>query len=405
MVHDQLTRPDGAERYVRAIAATLAQQGYECPILTATGQAERWSAGAVYTIDASEGWRTGRRNLRKLLSILDADDPDLVYIHNTKWFLSPLLVDALIRRIPSVLFVHDVRLICPNQTKIVRSTQALCGRAVGIRCLQGGCCRMGSQSMRHALKDWGTVRWRLAVCRNVNRVIAPSRYVARELLRNGFSPAKVVHLPHFTERKADEAAPASRAGLLWIGRFDDAKGFEFFAHALARLRNVRWHAAVVGDGPYFSEARRLMDRLGLAPRVSFLGTLSDGELDVWYAWTRVVVVTSMLAEAFCLVGIEAMAHGRPVVAFDAAGIWEWLGDGTTGFVVPRGDVDRLGAALQRMLTDTNLAEHLGRSGQALVDRRFRRPQHLESLLATFNDARRDWDASQFRGHEVTSESR
>jgi glycosyltransferase involved in cell wall biosynthesis len=138
------------------------------------------------------------------------------------------------------------------------------------------------------------------------------------------------------------------------------------------------------------EARALVDRLSLTPRISFVGRLSDGELDAWYSRSRVVVVTSMVAESFCMVGIDAMAHGRPVVAFDVGGIREWLEDGVTGFAVSRGDSRALAAAVRRLLAEPGLAERFGEAGRERVDHRFRRATHVAGLLGTLEAARDAW---------------
>jgi glycosyltransferase involved in cell wall biosynthesis len=47
-----------------------------------------------------------------------------------------------------------------------------------------------------------------------------------------------------------------------------------------------------------------------------------------------VVVPSLWPEPFGLVGVEAAAHGVPVVAFDVGGVPEWLIDGVAGHLAP-----------------------------------------------------------------------
>ena len=54
----------------------------------------------------------------------------------------------------------------------------------------------------------------------------------------------------------------------------------------------------------------------------------------------------MWSEPFGLVGLEGMAHAKPVVAFDVGGVSDWLVDGENGFLVPRGDVDAMAAAIK-----------------------------------------------------------
>jgi glycosyltransferase involved in cell wall biosynthesis len=74
-------------------------------------------------------------------------------------------------------------------------------------------------------------------------------------------------------------------------------------------------------------------------------------------------------EPFGLVGLEAMAHGVPVVAFDLGGVREWLDHARNGFAVPEhGD---LATALAEMARDHgNLLKQMGGYGRKMVTERF-----------------------------------
>ena len=93
---------------------------------------------------------------------------------------------------------------------------------------------------------------------------------------------------------------------------------------------------------------------------------------------------SRWAEPFGLVGLEAMAHARPVVAFAVGGIPGWLQDGQTGFLAQPEDVHDLAKQINRLLTDPDLSEKLGRQGRARVPCEFSPEKHLSSLERTFN---------------------
>jgi len=390
LAHGRLSGQGGAERYIREIGAPLAEHGHRLEYLTTQGEAVAdWVNGGIHTIPPSLGWRSGRRKLDELQRILAAAKPDLIYIHNLKAFLSPLLVDALIRSAPSVFFVHDVRLFCPNETKIIPAGGHPCAAPSGIACLKGNCCRLAHETPLEAWRRSAYVLWQLRVCRRAERFVAPSQYIAGELARNGVRPERITVLPYFTERRPPPKPPDPDGAVLWVGRFDGTKGFDSFARMLAALGRESCRAAVVGDGAGLEAARRLVESLGISSRVSFLGRLGDRDLDSWYSRSRIVVLTSMVAESFCMVGVEAMAHGRPVVAFDVGGIREWLEDDATGLAVRPGDISALAAAVRGLLDDPRLAARFGERGRALVDSRFRLSSVLPGLLSTFDEARRE----------------
>ena len=65
-----------------------------------------------------------------------------------------------------------------------------------------------------------------------------------------------------------------------------------------------------------------------------------------------------------------MVLGKPVVGTNAGGLPEVVADGVTGVLVPPGDAQALANAMERVLTDAQLAERLGTAGAARVRESF-----------------------------------
>ena len=99
-----------------------------------------------------------------------------------------------------------------------------------------------------------------------------------------------------------------------------------------------------------------------------------------------VVVPSVWPEPFGIVGIEAMAYGKPVIAFDVGGISEWLEDGKTGFIIKLRDEAALAEKLNLLLQNPNLALRMGTQARESVEKRFVPDIHVERLLSIFNKA-------------------
>jgi spore coat protein SA len=71
-----------------------------------------------------------------------------------------------------------------------------------------------------------------------------------------------------------------------------------------------------------------------------------------------------------LAAIEAMASGTPVVASRLGGLAEVVVDGETGFLVEPGDSEELGARLEALLADSQLARRMGEAARRMVLERY-----------------------------------
>jgi len=155
-----------------------------------------------------------------------------------------------------------------------------------------------------------------------------------------------------------------------VGRIDPEKGIDLVVKAVAALTGpaARAHLVVVGSpgfdsGAYLEGLKAEAGRL-LGDRARFVGRIEDipttlRSLDV--------VVNASKAEPFGLGVLEAQATGVPVVATRSGGVTDFLTDGDNCLLVPIGDAAAMAAALERVLTDPELAATLGRHGRALAE--------------------------------------
>ena len=74
---------------------------------------------------------------------------------------------------------------------------------------------------------------------------------------------------------------------------------------------------------------------------------------------------------------------RPIVAWDAGGIKDWLIDGHNGYLVPWKDTTAYAARIDELLTDKTKAREMGRNGLALVSERYDFEDYLDRLEALF----------------------
>lgn len=179
-----------------------------------------------------------------------------------------------------------------------------------------------------------------------------------------------------TDRKRIEAALARygiaprRPLILYVGGISPHKNLHGLLHALCGIRTPS-ELVIVGDYAQdsfhtcYDELRVLCATLGLEGRVTFTGFVPDEDLVALYNAATLLVLPS-LAEGFGLPAVEAMACGLPVAASRRGSLPEVLGNAAVLFD-PR-DAEDMAAAMDRLLTDAALREHLRAEGLARASR-------------------------------------
>ncbi|MBE9065505.1 glycosyltransferase family 4 protein [Leptolyngbya cf. ectocarpi LEGE 11479] len=175
--------------------------------------------------------------------------------------------------------------------------------------------------------------------------------------------------------------------LLFVGRLDERKGVHYLLDALAILlteRNVRLR--IVGSGILETELKAQVNHLALAPHVNFLGFLSKADLVNEYASCDIFVLPAIVdskgdTEGLGIVMIEALAHGKPVVATDVGGIPDVIRSGETGCLVPEKNSRALAQAISNLLDRPAWAAQLGHQGLTDIQVRFSWPR----IIALWQD--------------------
>jgi glycosyltransferase involved in cell wall biosynthesis len=80
-----------------------------------------------------------------------------------------------------------------------------------------------------------------------------------------------------------------------------------------------------------------------------------------------------------------MAAGKPVVATTVGGTPEAVVDGETGFLVPPGDPATLATAIQRLLSNSSLAQKMGAAGRARVQQEFSSARMVQRVTQTYEE--------------------
>lgn len=206
------------------------------------------------------------------------------------------------------------------------------------------------------------------VVRQSVELTAVSRWLATEVQR--LAPRArptVAPMPVDVERFTPADCPA-RGRLLFVGRLNQQKGLDKLLRALGTLPAAP-AVDVVGQGPDEQALRALAADLGVGPRVTWHASHPPARLAELYRHAAALVVPSS-DEGLGLVAVEAQLSGTPVIAFASGGLTDIVTDGTTGLLVPPGDVGALAGAIDRVLGNPQLTADLSRAGRAAALQRF-----------------------------------
>lgn len=200
-------------------------------------------------------------------------------------------------------------------------------------------------------------------------------------LRTGLLPAKltVVHngvpapLPVAgSDPFAEAGVAAGDLKMLFVGRFDAQKGFDRLALLMEALHDAPVHLLAVG-APVRGDAMP-----PLPPRTTFAGWVKPGDIERYFAHADVLLMPSRW-EGFAMVPLEAMSHGKAIVASHAGSLPEAVADGETGFCVDFDDTDAV-ATLLRTLPRARWAA-MGKAGKARWAARFSAAKMVEGVEA------------------------
>lgn len=207
-----------------------------------------------------------------------------------------------------------------------------------------------------------------------------------------------VWVRHRRARRKKWRLTESRVVVGFVGKVSEKKGIGDFVNMAVRVGARQREAAFFIFGHVRSQTqpliRRLRRRIALARmsrRVFFLGFTQD--IQRIYPSLDIVVVPSLADEPFGRVTVEAMAFRKPVVAYDSGASRELVVHGQTGFVVPKGDVNKMSRAVLELFEPSKRLQ-FGAAGRARVEAHFSMPAHAEKLVELVERHARRADAKR-----------
>jgi glycosyltransferase involved in cell wall biosynthesis len=249
----------------------------------------------------------------------------------------------------------------------------------------------------HILEKW--------VVKNVVKVIALSAAVKDKLLTDtqiGEQSVEVVPVGIECDQYAtgNHRIARNKTGpkmILFLGRVRPEKGVHLLLQAANLMVRARGPSGVnfIIAGPfgdfhssrmasdYLSQLRSTIEQFSLQGVVKITGRLSAAQALEVLSQCDVFVLPS-LTEAMPTSVLEAMCHGKPVVASRVGGIPEQVEDGRSGFLVEPGDARQLSERINFLLENPEVAEAMGSHGRRLARLRFSWDVIVEKILDVYS---------------------
>jgi D-inositol-3-phosphate glycosyltransferase len=144
--------------------------------------------------------------------------------------------------------------------------------------------------------------------------------------------------------------------LLYVGRLEPLKGLDRLLAAIPYLQNHKRLRLVIvgGDGdraPQTQYLNQMANKLGIDDKVVFAGRIKQRHLPSYYSSADILIISSHY-ESFGLVGLEALACGRPVVSTPVGAMDNIIQETKAGCVVEDTSPQSLAKGIQAVITDS-----------------------------------------------------
>ena len=155
--------------------------------------------------------------------------------------------------------------------------------------------------------------------------------------------------------------------LFSLGRLVKYKGFIYGIEAMKQVENAVY--LIGGSGPLQEQYQQYIKDNGLEEKVILLGRIEQQDLDVYYKASDIYLFPSIMqSEAFGIVQLEAMRHGKPVINTNlGTGVNYVSLNNETGITVEPENSEQLTEAINKLLNNNKLREQFGKNARKRVE--------------------------------------
>ncbi len=380
----------GRNQYVADVAVRLREAGQQVGLVHSRNSNARFK-GTGYVFDyLGYGAGSSPEIAARLDAILSDFRPDVIQLHGME---NIALQRQLQATAPVVRFVHNHTFYCSGGAMTHELPRRICTSKHAAACLA---ChyvnRCGSLNPLANIIAYRKVGSLLESLHELDGIQVASEVILENLVNNGIARDSITFLPLYAPEpealRRRNLRPARRL-VLHPGGLVPNKGVWMLLRIVKKLPDDV-ELVFVGDGSDRARVEAYVHSHNLKERVRVMGALEGHELSELFHQSMIVLFPSRWNEPVGLCGIQAMAHGKPVIAYDTGGVRSWLVDRTNGRIVCFNREREFLKVLKKLLQRPGYAKQMGKAGKKLWEQTFRPALHIENLLAQYDQVIAAW---------------
>jgi len=213
-------------------------------------------------------------------------------------------------------------------------------------------------------------------------IAVPSTLSKQTFLDKGFSPEKIICVPHGVD--VDKFRPASKSDnrfrIIAVG-MRAIKGIHYLLKAVDELKIKDLELWLIG-GAVDPELKPFLKKY--SGSFKYLGAIPNSELYKYYSQGSVSALFS-LSDGFGFALSEAMACGVAVICSDSVGAKDLVRDNIDGFIIPTRDTEKLKEKILYLYENPNICLNMGRSARENVANNFTWDNYGERVISIYHN--------------------
>jgi glycosyltransferase involved in cell wall biosynthesis len=319
---------------------------------------------------------------KKLKLLIEDFAPKLAHLHCIYHHLSPSILPVLKSHgIKTVMTAHDLKIACPAYKML--NEEGICEKCKDgtvLNVVKHKCVRGSPSASAIVALESGLQRFMETYKRNLDKVVAPSRFFLEKFVEWGWSRDQLVYIPNYSDISRFDAHFEPGNYFLYFGRLAPEKGVATLIKAATKAGTP---LKIAGTGPIENELKALAEDLNA--EVDFLGYQTGKALEDLVKYARAVVLPSEWYENAPMSVLESYGMGTPVIGANIGGIPEMVLHGESGWTFTSQDVEELADVLQKVKhLDNPKIANMGKEGRAFVQKNFSRERYVVSMLNLYS---------------------